>query len=164
MVESTLLEGAEREKALSGDEENSDDDVENKSLMVMMKKMNDNMNSVLKRLSGVEAVQERPAAKKRRVAMTPAGMEVENNLSEEGEISDSEKLTEGENDGEAPVPNTSVAEDELLSEIAQQFADEKQTSADICQKLAEIVNQRWSSKLEESKLKDKMSKYDRPNN
>ena len=59
---------------------------------------------------------------------------------------------------------TSAAEDEILSEIAQDYAEGAQTSDDVSQKLAEIVNQRWSSKLEESKLKDKMNKYDRPNN
>ena len=39
-----------------------------------------------------------------------------------------------------------------------------QTSDDIGKKLAKIVKQRWSSKLEESKLKEKMNKYDLPNN
>lgn len=60
------------------------------------------------------------------------------------------------------IPNTSAAEDELLSEIAQDYAQETRTSNDVSQTLAEIVNQRWSSKLEEPKLKDKMDKYDRP--
>ena len=74
-------------------------------------------------------------------------------------------LTDGTTEGEAPtVSNTSAAEDEILSEIAQDYAEGAQTSDDVSQKLAEIVNQRWSSKLEESKLKDKLNKYDRPNN
>ena len=149
-----------------GEDENPEIDVGQESLMAMMIKMNDNMNSVLTRLSRVEAAQERPAAKKRRLAAVTETQEDDSYLSEaEGAISDSELLTDGTIASEASkVTNASVAEDEILSEIAQDYAEGAQTSEDVSQKLAEIVNQRWSSKLEESKLKDKMNKYDRPNN
>ncbi|CAB3999301.1 Hypothetical predicted protein, partial [Paramuricea clavata] len=86
----------------------------------------------------------------------------------EVELSDSEQLivpqTEGGQNGEAPNSIPSVAEDDLLSEIAQEFADEATTGPKVSQKLADIINQRWSSKLEEPKLKGKMGKYDRPDN
>ena len=52
----------------------------------------------------------------------------------------------------------------LLSEIAQDFSTEATIGPNVSQKLADILNQRWSSKLDESKLKDKMGKYDRPGN
>ena len=87
------------------EDENAQINAGDESLMAMIMKMNDNMNSVLTCLSQVD-----------------------------------------------------------VSEIAQDYAKGAQTSDDVSQKLAEIINQRWSSKLEESKLKDKMSKYDRPNN
>ena len=134
--------------------------------MAMIADMNDNMDSFLTRLSQVEAAHGRSAAKKRCVVARPDNLEDENNLSAAGRgFSDSERLTDGTKDGEAPkTPNTSAAEDELLSEIAQDYAEETQTSDDVSQTLAEIVNQRWSSKLEEPKLKDKMDKFDRPKN
>ncbi len=69
----------------------------------------------------------------------------------------------GEN-GEAPNTNSSEAEDDLLSEIAQEFSNEATTGPNVSQQLADILNQRWSSKLDESKLKSKMEKHDRPEN
>ena len=148
------------------EDENAEINAGDESLMAMIMKMNDNMNSVLTRFSRVEAAQGTPAAKKRRIAAVAETIDDDSNLSEaERAISDSELLNDGTADGEAhKVSNTSAAEDEILSEIAQDYAEGAQTSDDVSQKLAEIINQRWSSKLEESKLKDKMSKYDRPNN
>jgi hypothetical protein len=159
-------EGQEEELLEGDDDVNVENDVGHHRLMAMMITMNDNMTSVLSRLSRVEAAQGRPAAKKRRIAAECEPMGDTGVLSEaEIALSDSERLTDGTTDGEAPaVSNTSAAEDEILSEIAQDYAEGAQTSDDVSQKLAEIVNQRWSSKLEESKLKDKMAKYNRPNN
>ncbi len=132
----------------------------------MIIKMNDNMNLVLSCLSQVEAAQGRPAAKKHHIAARNEPVVDAGNLSEaERALSDSELSTDGTTAGEAPkVSNTSVAEDVILSEITQDYAEGAQTSEDVSQKLAEIVNQRWSFMLEGSKLKDKMDKYDRPNN
>ena len=151
------------EDLLAEDEENTDVlvNAEQDRLMAMMTSMHDKMNSFLTRLSRVEAAHGRPAAKKRRLAARAENLEDENNAS------DSEVLTDdtNNNNGEAPTTsNTSAVEDELLSEIAQDYAEEAQTSDDVSQQLADIVNQRWSSKLDESKLKDKMEKYDRPKN
>lgn len=148
------------------DEENPEFGDGQERIMAMMVKMNENMNSLLTRLSRVEAAQGKPAAKKRRIAAITEDMNNECYLSEaEKATSDPELLNDTTKDGEAPnTSNASAAEDGILSEIAQDYAEGTQTSDDVSQKLAEIVNQRWSSKLEESKLKDKMQKYDRPNN
>lgn len=156
----------QEEDLLAEDEENANINTEQDRLMATMTSMNEKMNSFLTRLSRVEAAHGKPAAKKRRLAASADNLADENNLSEaERGISDSEVLTDGTNNGEAPkVSNTSAAEDELLSEIAQDYAEETQTCDDVSQQLADIVNQRWSSKLDESKLKDKMDKYDRPRN
>ena len=134
--------------------------------MAMMTKMSENINSVLTRLSRVEAAQGGPNAKKRRQALVSENFIAENTVSEEDKgTADSELLNDNTQEGEAPEPsNTSAAEDEILSEIAQDYAEGTQTSDDVSQKLEEIANQRWSSKLEEAKLKDKMNKYARPNN
>ena len=59
---------------------------------------------------------------------------------------------------------SSEAEDDLLSEIAQDFSTEATIGPNVSQKLADILNQRWSSKLDEPKLKGKREKYDRPGN
>ena len=36
---------------------------------------------------------------------------------------------------------------------------DEQTDLKVAQKLAEIVNKQWGSKLEEAKLKEKLAKY-----
>ena len=134
--------GQEEDLLAVDDDENPEIDAGQESLMAMMIKMNDNMNSVLTRLSRVEATQGQPAAKKRRIAAVTDTVDDDSNLSEaERAISDSELLADGTADGEAPnVSNTSAAEEEILSEIAQDYAEGAQTSADVSQKLAEIVN------------------------
>ena len=52
----------------------------------------------------------------------------------------------------------------MLNEIAQDFVSDEQTAPKVAQKLADIVNKRWGSKLEEAKLKEKLAKYNRPDN
>ena len=59
---------------------------------------------------------------------------------------------------------SSVTEDALLNKIAQDFQSDEQTDPKVSQKLADIVNKRWGSKLEEAKLKEKLAKYNRPDN
>ena len=51
-----------------------------------------------------------------------------------------------------------------MNEIAQDFKSDEKTDPKVTQKLADIVNKRWTSKLEETKLKDKLLKYNRPDN
>ena len=41
---------------------------------------------------------------------------------------------------------------------------DEQTDLKVAQKLAEIVNKQWGSKLEEAKLKEKLAKYNGPDN
>ena len=70
------------------------------------------------------------------------------------EKSDSEELNFPPN-GDPPKLGSSVTEDALLNEIAQDFESDEQTDLKVAQKLAEIVNKRLGSKLEEAKLKEK---------
>ena len=114
------------------EDENAEINAGDESLMAMIMKRNDNMNSVLSRLSLVEAAQGTPTAKKRRIAAVAETVDDDSNLSEaERAISDSELLTDGTAGGEAnKVSNTSAAEDEILSEIAQDYAEGAQTSDD----------------------------------
>ena len=53
----------------------------------------------------------------------------------------------------------------FLQEIAQDFDAGAMTSPSVAsQKLADIVNNRWENRLNESKLKEKMEQYSRPEN
>ena len=159
-----VTNSAERD-ALSEEQEDSSKDKDNLYLKAMVKSMGEDLRSVLKRLSRVETDKERPT-KRLRVAEETESDSPHSDA--EVELSDSEQLivpqTEGGQNGEAPNSIPSVAEDDLLSEIAQEFADEATTGPKVSQKLADIINQHWSSKLEEPKLKGKMGKYDRPDN
>ena len=60
--------------------------------------------------------------------------------------------------------SSAAADNELLNEIAQVFESDEKTDSKVAQKLADIVNKRWTSKLEETKLKDQLLKYNRPDN
>ena len=55
-------------------------------------------------------------------------------------------------------------EDELLSALASEYSAEDKTSRPVSSQLADIVNKRWSSKLSDDKFKEKIAKYDRPEN
>ena len=79
------------------------------------------------------------------------------------EKSDSEELNFPPN-GDPPKLGSSVAEETLLNEIAQDFESDEQTDPQVAQKLTDIVNKRCGSKLEEAKLKEKLAKYNRPDN
>ena len=54
--------------------------------------------------------------------------------------------------------------DSLLFDIAQDFSEQEDTVPPISQKLADIINKRWSEKLGEHKLHEKRDKYPRPTN
>ena len=60
-------------------------------------------------------------------------------------------------EGVTDAPSARLKQDALLSEISQ---DDKRP--DINQQLADIVNKRWSSKLNEAKLKQNLEKKPRP--
>ncbi len=53
---------------------------------------------------------------------------------------------------------------DLLCQIASDFNEDEDTSAGVSEKLAEIVNKRFSTSLGEEKLKEKLGQYLRPNN
>lgn len=172
LTDGEALSEEKEEALLSGTTENDERiSVDStKTLAAIMSTMNDNMNSILKRLSVVEAERAPPRKKRRLAAAEPS----ESGASEDGEISecsDSENLVK-ENNGETPglnkgqdgQANTLVPGENLLSEIAQDYDTEATTSPSVSQKLAEIVNKRWMTKLEENKLKTKMEKYNRPEN
>lgn len=82
--------------------------------------MNENMTTVLKCFSRVEGNAEKPQKQRRIAEIT----EHEGSSFSEGEIPDSVTQITGGKDGDAPTSNTSASEDNLLSEIAQDFDNE----------------------------------------
>ena len=55
-------------------------------------------------------------------------------------------------------------EDAFLTTLALEYSADDKTSSPISTQLADIVNKRWSSKLSDDKFKEKIAKYDRPEN
>jgi hypothetical protein len=124
-------------------------------------------DDVLERFSRIEAKQERPSKRRRRRKSTSA------EESPDDEISDTEKLcgaadfaeTSSQREGDTPNGQMiSESDDNLLSEIAQEFDGGDDTGPNVSEKLADIVNKRWAEKLDDSKFKSKLEKYNRPAN
>lgn len=135
-----------------------------KTIMTMMTAINLNTSTVCKHLSTLEGRVNHPSKKQ----CIEELVECDTNSSSEGEISDSEKLVAQHNgdgsSGNTPSSNTSVSEDKLMNNIAQEFDTESSSCPCVSQKLAEIVNKHLSSKLEESKFKGKLEKYNHHEN
>ena len=118
------------------------------------------MENTMKHLA--DAPEDHATPPKRR-RQPPAPSTMSDSGDSDPEQSDSEALNFPPN-GDPPKPGSSVTEDALLNEIAQDFESDEQTDLKVAQKLAEIVNKRWGSKLQEAKLKETLAKYNRPDN
>lgn len=64
----------------------------------------------------------------------------------------------------APLEQNDGSNDPLLSEIAEDFLNADDSGPAIEKQLADFINNLWSKKLPDSKLKDKSAKYLRPAN
>ena len=127
------------------------------SAMTQMSSTMLSMENAMKRLAGAPEDHATPPKRKRKPhAISDSG-------DSDHEESDSEQLNLPPN-GDLPKPGSSVTEDTLLNEIAQDFESDEQTDPKVTQKLADIFNKRWGSKLEEAKLKEKLAKYNQPDN
>ena len=109
------------------------------------------MENTMKHLADAPEDQATPPKRRRQ---PPAPSTMSDSGDSDPEQSDSEALNFPPN-GDPPNPGSSVTEDTLLNEIAQDFESDEQTDLKVAQKLAEIVNKRLGSKLEEAKLKEK---------
>ena len=105
------------------------------------------MENAMKRLADATEDHATPLKKRRH----PAPTTMSDSRDSDPEQSDSEALNFPPNGN--PPKSSSVTEDALLNEIAQDFESDGQTDPKIAQKLADIVNKRWGSNLEEAKLK-----------
>ena len=119
------------------------------------------MNKSMKRLAGTQADTATPPKRSKTSSTAP---EIKNSADSESEKSDSEELNLPAAKGNTPSAGSADKDDELLNEIAQGFESYEKTDPKVTQKLADIVNKRWASELDETKLKDKLTKYNRPDN
>ena len=166
MIERDSLSPAEEDNLLSEENESAnpwhqgtDKVLANvSSAMTQMSSTMLSMESAIKRL----APEDHATPPKRR-RQSPAPIAMSDSWDSDLEQSDSEEPKIPSN-GDPPKLGSSVTEDALLNEIAQDFVSDEQTAPKVAQKLADIVNKRWGSKLEEAKLKEKLAKYNRPDN
>ena len=59
---------------------------------------------------------------------------------------------------------TRESQDDLLDTIANDLNADEQTDQDVSEKLAKLVNKRWSEKLTSDKLSEKLKKHSLPGN
>ena len=130
------------------------------SAMTQMSSTMLSMENAMKRLAGAPEDHATPPKRRRK---PPATSAMSDSGDSDSEKSDSVELNLPPN-GDPPKQGSSVTEDALLNEIAHDFESDEQTDPKVAQKLADIVNKRWGSKLEDAKLKEKLAKYNRPDN
>ena len=134
----------------------------NDTLESTLLKLNDNMLSVSQSMSSMQetlarfADGQRPSKRQRVDALSDSDTDSNNDASE----SDSDALLK---QGEENNP-TRESQDELLDMIANDLNADEQTDKDIADKLAKLVNKRWSEKLPSDKLSEKLKKHSRPGN
>ena len=99
-----------------------------------------------------------PAAKRRNLS-----------LSTSSQLSDSDEnirelLTDINSDESNVVkpPSSQTREDKFLDELAHEFEQQEETTSPIAAKLADIINKRWAANFSDSKLYDRIEKYERP--
>ena len=59
---------------------------------------------------------------------------------------------------------TRELKDDLLDTIANGLNADEQTDQEVSEKLAKLINKRWSEKLNSEKLSEKLKKHSRPGN
>ncbi|PFX19077.1 hypothetical protein AWC38_SpisGene16526 [Stylophora pistillata] len=134
----------------------------NDSLESTLLKLNDNMLSVSQSMSSMQETLARFAdgqrhSKRPRVdVLSDSDTDSNNDASE----SDSDTLLKK---GEKTYP-TRESKDDLLDTIANDLNADEQTDQDVSDKLAKLVNKRWSEKLTSDKLSEKLKKHSRPGN
>ena len=162
------LSSAEEENLLSDENESANSSHQGTdkvladvlSAMTQMSSTMLSMENTMKRLADAPEDHATPPKKSRK---PPAASAMSSSGDSDPENSDSEELNIPPI-GDPPKLGSSVTEDALLNEIAQDFESDEQTDPKVAQKLADIVNKRWGSKLEKAKLKEKLAKYNRPDN
>ena len=90
--------------------------------------------------------------------------EDDDNSDAEGLRRRNEPDADSANEGHMSDTRVRLKHDALLQEISYDLEQEEEVGGTINQQLADIVKKRWSTKLPETKQKEKMEKYSRPSN
>ena len=136
----------------------------NDALGATLLKLNDNMLSVTQSMSAMQqtlarfADGQRPSKRPRVNELSDTDTDSNKDVSEISE-NDSEALLEG-----AKSCPTRDTKDDLLDTIANYLNADEQTDQDVSDKLAKLINKRWSEKLNSDKLSEKLKKHSRPGN
>ena len=134
----------------------------NDSLESTLLKLTDNMLSVSQSMSSMQETLARFADGQRH-SKRPRVDELsdsDTNSNNDASESDSDTLLKK---GEKSNP-TRESQDDLLDTIANDLNADEQTDQEVSEKLAKLVNKRWSEKLTSDKLSEKSKKHSRPGN
>ena len=134
----------------------------NDSLESTLLKLTDNMLSVSQSMSSMQETLARFADGQRH-SKRPRVDELsdsDTNSNNDASESDSDTLLKK---GEKSNP-TRESQDDLLDTIANDLNADEQTDQEVSEKLAKLVNKRWSEKLTSDKLSEKLKKHSRPGN
>ena len=124
-------------------------------------KLNDNMSAVTQSMSTMHQAILRLANSQR-----PSKRQRMDELSD----SDDDSMASPDEDSDSLLENvtktrpTRELKDDLLDTIADDLNTDEQTDKDVSDKLAKIINERWSEKLSPNKLAEKLKKHARPGN
>ena len=125
-----------------------------------------NMDKSIKRLQSnrdAPCSNEGPSKKQRLTAQIDVE-EDDDNSDAEGLRRRNEPDADSANEGHMSDTRVRLEHDALLQEISHDLEQEEEVGGTIIQQLADIVKKRWSTKLPETKQKEKMEKYSRPSN
>ena len=156
-------------------------DQDEANLAKVLQSINNNMANLASSMSNMSEafaeIRHTPSATAKRdsqaVEFEPLSSNKKRRASHSNEDSDVETLIEvspGETPGLGPLEADSRKnkeadeEDEFLTTLALEYSADDKTSGPVSTQLADIVNKRWSAKLSDEKFKEKMAKYDRPEN
>ena len=115
------------------------------------------MEKSFKRIRRDDPSEAEEPVKKRRKSWTEHGKDAESDLSDgETLLKTTEPQVDTATEGETSVSDARHEYDALLTDLCQDFDQDEDIGPNINQQLADIIIKRWSAKLSEPKLKEKM--------
>ena len=128
----------------------------NDKLEATLANLNNNMLTMVNSLGGMsralERFTDRPSPSKRHKRDDLSDSDTHSNKEVKFSDDDSDALLEETQDNGADNCPTQGTKDDLLDNIANDLNADEQTDPDVSDKLAKIVNKRWSEKLNPDKL------------
>ena len=101
--------------------------------------------------------------RKRRASTTLSDLH-QDDVSDDESVLMTKVLSHPADPAEKSAENTSVDTDSLLSDIAQELSEQEPTGPAVNEDLAAMLNKRWTTKMSDKKLNDKLELIQRPQN